>query len=538
MKLVRPRVMYDFESILGLLYSFIQQPSVAPSKLELDIVSISELLRGLQDGQFSSEDLVRVRYKKTYIERIAQVNSTIRAVAEINRASIAIAKQKDHERSRGSCRGILHGIPILVKNLFLTTDGLKCTYGCTGLLDAVPSIEATTVRKLREQGAVILGVANGSQFANFRNTSGWSAVGGQCLGIYHTDQSPSGSSSGSAVAVALGLCAAALGTETSGSIIMPLSKSAVVGIKPTVGLTSRYGVYSASEWQDTVGVLAKNVQDAVILLTAITGPDDKDPFTISDPRDGIGAQKVRTGTDFTKACTNLGLDGLRIASSTDLCKIPRHLLKKVDKTTTQLFNRAIDEMRSIGATIIDPANYSKFGVDRSSPISGGDHDIALTVDVYNNMKRSLSNFATNPHNLYTFEDVIEYLKTTPAEEASIRTLEYFENYVTIDMGKQIPKLLERYSCDVIMLPTKVACEPADVGGNPVVGVPMGYYPEDTEVTRKQSNGLVDIGPGVPIGVSFIGKRWDDYKLISVAYAFEQATLARSNGKPVVRCTRG
>jgi amidase len=132
------------------------------------------------------------------------------------------------------------------------------------------------------------------------------------------------------------------------------------------------------------------------------------------------------------------------------------------------------------------------------------------------MKRSLSNFTTNPHNLHTFEDVIEYLKTTPEEEANIRTLEYFENYVTIgqkytreseeykrslahrlDVGKQIPKLLERYSCDVIMLPTKVACEPADVGGNPVVGVPMGYYPEDTEVTRKQSNGLVNIGPGVP-----------------------------------------
>ncbi|KAM3072192.1 hypothetical protein ACMFMF_007585 [Clarireedia jacksonii] len=173
-------------------------------------------------------------------------------------------------------------------------------------------------------------------------------------------------------------------------------------------------------------------------------------------------------------------------------------------------------MRRLGATIVDPANYSKFGVDRSSPVSGDDYDIALTVDVYNNMKQSLSNFTINPHNLHTFEDIIEYLKTTPEEEADIRNLEYLENYVTIgqqytresreykrslaqrlDMGKQIPKLLERYSCDIIMLPTNVACEPADVGGNPVVGVPMGYYPEYTEVTRKQSNGLVDVGPGVP-----------------------------------------
>ncbi|PQE26568.1 amidase protein [Rutstroemia sp. NJR-2017a BBW] len=414
--------MYDFESILGLLYSFVQQRPVAPSELGLDTVSISELLHGLQERRFSSEDLVR-----TYIERIAQVNSTIRAVAEINGASIAIARQKDHERSQGSYRGILHGIPILIKNLFLTTDGLKCTW----LLDAVASIEATTVRKLREQGAIILGVANGSQFANFRNTSGWSAVGGQCTGVYHEDQSPSGSSSGSAVAVALGLCAASLGTETSGSIIMPASKSAVVGIKPTVGLVSRYGVYSASEWQDSVGVLAKSVRDAAILLSAIAGPDDKDPFTISDPRDKIGAQKVGAGTDFAKACTKLRLDGLRIASSTDLCKIPRHIMKKVDMTTTRLFNHAIEVMRNLGAMTVDLANYSKFGVDRSSPVSGDDYDIALTVDVYNNMKRSLSNFTTNPHNLHTFEDVIEYLKTTPEEEANIRTLEYFENYVTI-----------------------------------------------------------------------------------------------------------
>jgi amidase len=132
------------------------------------------------------------------------------------------------------------------------------------------------------------------------------------------------------------------------------------------------------------------------------------------------------------------------------------------------------------------------------------------------MKQSFSNFTTNPHNLHKFEDVIEYLKKAPVKEADVRTLEYFENYATIGqkytgeseeykrslaqrlgMGKHIPKLLERYSCDIIMLPVKVACEPADVSGNPVVGVPLGYYPEDTEVMRKQSNGLVDIGPGMP-----------------------------------------
>lgn len=161
--------------------------------------------------------------------------------------------------------------------------------GCTGFLEAIPSIEATTIIKLREQGAIILGIANGSQWANFRCTPAWSAVGGQCIGVYHKNQHPQDSSSGSAVGTALGLCAAALGSEvcgfsiacerrgltlggqTCGSLILPAQKSAVVGIKPTVGLTSRYGLYSASEFQDTVGVLARSVKDGALVLTAIAG---------------------------------------------------------------------------------------------------------------------------------------------------------------------------------------------------------------------------------------------------------------------------
>ncbi|ESZ96658.1 hypothetical protein SBOR_2917 [Sclerotinia borealis F-4128] len=506
--------------------------------MKLDQISIAEILEGLKNGDFSSEDLVR-----TYIKRIEQVNATVCVVSEINQNALKIAREKDEERSRGLARGILHGVPILIKNLFFTTDGLKTTFGCTGFLEAISSIEATTIIKLREQGAIILGIANGSQWANFRFTPGWSAVGGQCLGIYHRDQHPQGSSSGSAVGTALGLCAAALGSETCGSLILPAQKSAVVGLKPTVGLTSRYGLYSASESQDTVGVLARSVKDAALVLTAIA--DKNDPPSIVDPRDLICSRKPIEVPDFTKACISRRLDGIRMA-------VPRHLFKNVDSTTMHIFTNAINTMKSLGAIIMDPASYSRFDADRSS-CTGDEYDLALRIDIYHNIKKTLLHFSTNPYSLHTLSDIISYTLATPAEEASTRGYSFFasclhagqtysrnsEEYLNSkaereNMGKQISKLLDKFECDMILLPTNLAMEPADVGGNPVVSVPMGYYPEGTEVIRK-GNGLVDVGPGIPIGICFIGRRWDDAKLIAAAYAYEQATRWREKGKLVVRC---
>ncbi|KAJ8063912.1 hypothetical protein OCU04_007762 [Sclerotinia nivalis] len=531
--------MCDFKSIVDIFRSRLVPRRRTMPTLKLDQISISEILQGLKNGHFSSEGLVR-----TYIKRIEQVNSIVHVVSEVNHNAVEIAREKDEERSRGSARGSLHGVPILIKNLFFATDGLKTTFGCTGLLEAIPSIEATTIIKLREQGAIILGIANGSQWANNRCTPGWSAVGGQCLGIYFKDQHPKGSSSGSAVGTALGLCAAALGSETSGSVILPAQRSAIVGIKPTVGMTSRYGIYLASDSQDTAGVLARSVKDAALMLTVIAGEDQKDPITILDPRDSISCRKPNKPPDFTRACKSRKLDGVRIA-------IPRHILKNVDPTTIHLFTNAINTIKSLGAIIVDPASYSKFNPDRSS-FTGDEYDLALRVDIYYNMKKSLSHFPTNPHSLYTLSDIISYTIATPAEEASTRGYSFFESCLEAGktyspnseeyknsknereyMGKQIPKLLDKFECDMIVLPTCVAVEPADVGGNPVVSVPMGYYPAGTEISRL--NGMVDVGPGIPIGICFIGRRWDEEKLIAAAYAYEQATMWRERGKMVVKC---
>ncbi|KAF7943182.1 hypothetical protein EAE96_011119 [Botrytis aclada] len=480
---------------------------------------------------------------KTYIKRIEQVNSIVHVVSEINRKAIDIAREKDEERSRGLAQGSLHGVPILIKNLLFTTDGLKTTFGCTGLLEAIPRIEATTIIRLREQGAIILGAANGSQWANNRCTPGWSAVGGQCLGIYHKDQHLEGSSSGSAVGTALGLCAAALGSETSGSVILPAQRSAVVGIKPTVGMTSRYGMCVSSDCQDTVGILARSVKDAALVLSVIAGEDEQDPITISDPRDSIFCQKPNKITDFIKACNSRRLDGVRIA-------ILRHILKHVDPTTIHLFENALDTMRSLGATIVDPTSFSSFNTDRSS-CTGDEYDIALKVDIYHNVKKTLSYFSTNPRFLYTLSDVIAYTIATPAEEATKRGLGHFESALEVGkkyardseeytnslaethMGRQIPKLLDKFDCDMIVLPTNVAVEPADVGGCPVVSVPMGFYPPGTEIVRQ--DGMVEVGPGIPLGISFVGRRWDDEKLIGTAHTYEQATRWREQGRMVVRC---
>lgn len=227
------------------------------------------------------------------------------------------------------------------------------------------------------------------------------------------------------------------------------------------------------------------------------------------------------------------------------------MLKNLDPTTIHLFTNAINTLKTLGAIIVDPVSYSKFNPDRSS-CTGDEYDLALQVDIYHNMQKSLSHFSTNPHSLSILSDIISYTITTPAEEASTRGYAFLESclqagksyshnsdeYINSKaereyMGRQISKLLDKFECDMILLPTCVAVEPADVGGNPVVSVPMGYYPAGTEVTIQ--NGMVDFGPGIPVAVSFIGKRWDDEKLIVAANAYENATLWREKGKMLVEC---
>ncbi|KAL1855192.1 hypothetical protein VTK73DRAFT_8628 [Phialemonium thermophilum] len=253
-------------------------PKLYDAKLE-------DLTGGLESGCFTSVDLV-----KTYLARIDEVNDQLHAVLEVNPDALDIAAQLDAERAAGHTRGPLHGIPILVKDNIATCDKMNNTAGSYALLGAKVPRDSPTVAKLRAAGAVILGKTNLSQWAQYRSnngTSGWSSVGGQVYGPYYPHEDPYGSSSGSGVASALGLAFASLGTETHGSIVMPSNRAHCVGIKPSVGLTSRYLVVPISLHQDTVGPIARSVRDAATVLSVIAGADEYDSYTSAIPNGGV-----------------------------------------------------------------------------------------------------------------------------------------------------------------------------------------------------------------------------------------------------------
>src|SRR6266540_126600 len=251
-----------------------------PKEFELDELTISDLQEGMKSGKFTSRSLV-----KKYLDRIEEIDNhgpAINSVIEINPDAISIAETLDRERKEKGARGPLHGIPILIKDNIDTADRMMTTAGSLALVGSHPAQDAFVAKKLREAGAVILGKTNLSEWANIRSnhsSSGWSGRGGQTKNPYVLERNPCGSSSGSGVAAAANLCAAAIGTETEGSVVCPSSANSLVGIKPTVGLVSRAGIIPIAHSQDTAGPMARTVSDAAALLGALTGIDSNDPVT-------------------------------------------------------------------------------------------------------------------------------------------------------------------------------------------------------------------------------------------------------------------
>src|SRR5437763_28201 len=252
----------------------------APPRFELDEATIADLQQQMQAGRASARSIA-----EQYIARIEAVDRSgpsLHSVIEVNPDALAIADQLDAERRAGRVRGPLHGIPILVKDNIATADKMMTTAGSLALAGVKPPADAFVAARLREAGAVILGKTNLSEWANFRSThssSGWSGRGGQTKNPYALDRNPSGSSSGSGAAVAANLAAAAVGTETDGSIVSPSTNNALVGIKPTLGLVSRTGIVPIAHSQDTAGPMARTVADAAALLAAMSGPDPAYPAT-------------------------------------------------------------------------------------------------------------------------------------------------------------------------------------------------------------------------------------------------------------------
>ena len=482
---------------------------------ELNEVTIADLQKKMEAGTHTSRSLTELYLKR--IDAIDKNGPKINAVIELNKSALDMADNMDKERKAGKLRGPLHGIPVLIKDNIDTGDNMHTTAGSLALSDNFARQDAFIIHKLRQAGAVLLGKTNLSEWANFRSsrsTSGWSSRGLQTKCPYVLDRNPSGSSAGSGAAAAANLCTIAIGTETDGSIVSPSSVNGLVGIKPTVGLWSRSGIIPISKTQDTAGPMARTVRDAAILLGALAGTDAADDATL----------KSKPEKDYTKYLDANGLKGKRLG----LVKI-EHLASSTDK----LFKTAIETLKKQGAEIVE--------VDldaRLKPIEGAEFTV-LVYEFKDGLNRYLSRANAKVKSL---EDVIAYnkqneekampfFKQETAELAQtkgdLNSAEYVEAVAkTTKYSREgIDGILKENNLDALIAPTNgfAVCidlingdydngfsfsGTAAMAGYPHITVPMGAW------------------HNLPIGLSFVGTAWAEGRLISLAYAYEQASKKR------------
>lgn len=500
-------------------------------------VTIEEILAGFSNASFSSVDLT-----KAYIARINETNNILHAVIEINPDALSIAADMDAMRLNGSSLGPLHGVPILIKDNIGTADKMNNTAGSYALLGATLPRDSTMAAKLRQAGAVILGKANLSQWANYRSSNssnGWSARGGQTYGAYLDRQDPSGSSSGSAVGSSIGLAAASLGSETDGSIISPSQLNSVVGIKPTVGLTSRALVIPISSHQDTVGPIARTVKDAALLLSVIAGPDAADNYTSAIPNHG-------TLPDYVGACVLGGLRGARIG-------IPRQLIRAtIPPYISASFEKAVALVATLGATVNNNVTIPSFAAYSNST----SEMTVLQLDFKYDLPTSyLSMLSSNPTNVTDLPSLINFTTNYPAEEYPARDIVTWQSAIALNYSitsatgqaavntsisnggtNGILAALDSFNGSALMVPSIYASKIAAIAGYPIITIPLGFAPLNTSIVYNAINTTVLAGPGMPYGVSFIGRRFSEETLIRLGYAFEQATLVRETRTPLIMPT--
>ena len=439
-------------------------------------------------------------------------------VSEILSNALSIARSLDEEWKASGPSGPLHGIPVILKANIDTADQMYTSAGSLALAEHVPAEDAFVVQRLRDAGAVILGKGNLSEWANFRSTkssSGWSSVGGQTLNPYNTRRSPCGSSSGPAVAVAANLVSVSVGTETDGSVVCPAGITGIVGIKPTLGLVSRSGIIPIAHSQDTVGPMARTVRDAAILLTAMTGTDSDDSATAA----------AETHHDYSANLTADALNGKRIGI------IRSWHGAGSDQRIDDIYTASIEKLKEAGAVIIDDikiepgdmydAEYEvllyEFRADLNTYLenSGAPVQSLAELIVYNDAN------AATVMPIFGQEILIDAEAKGPlTDEAYLTALETSKNI----SQSAIDKLIAEHELDALISPTNGpawlidhingdsfgigSSSLAAISGYPSITVPAGFV------------------SGLPIGLSFISKPWNEKQLIEIAYAFEQTTGVR------------
>lgn len=484
--------------------------------LEMDIPQIQA---GYKNGDFTIKDLVQA-----YLERIEAIDKdgpALGSIIQVNPDALEIAEALDKEMKDGKVRGPMHGIPVVLKDNIDTHDKMATTAGSKALMNSHPLQDSYIAKKLREAGAVIIGKANLSEWANFRgelSTSGWSGLGGQTKNPYDLSRNPCGSSSGSAVSVSANLTVIAIGTETNGSIVCPSHQNGIVGIKPTVGLLSRSGIIPISFTQDTPGPMARTVRDAAICLGAMVGIDSADSKTL--------ASEGKYYTDYTQFLKKDGLKGKRIGLFTE----PLGVNFKVDS----LMNAAVEYLESQGAQVIS--------IDKIS--TGGAENASFEVMLYeykdglNNYFKSLGPDAP----IKNIEDLIEFNLSDTTElmyfnqkylemardKGDLNSQEYKTALATMMKGTReegIDRVMNENKLDAIIAPTGSpawktdlingdsfqlgSSSPAAQSGYPNITVPMGFV------------------EGLPVGISFFGRQWSEPLLIEIAYSYEQGTKHRA-----------
>jgi amidase len=492
----------------------------ARAEFKWEEATLAELQTELAAGRVTS-----VQLTAAYLARIATLDRAgprLNSVIELNADALAIAAELDAERQAGRLRGPLHGIPVLVKDNLDTADGMQTTAGSLALVGQKVPRDAHVVARLRDAGAVLLGKTNLSEWANFRgsnSSSGWSARGGQTRNPYALDRNPSGSSSGSAVAVSANLAPVAIGTETNGSIVSPSSACGIVGFKPTVGLVSRSGIIPLAASQDTAGPMARTVADAALVLAAIAGRDERDPATRAIPAEVLAAlgQPLPAGA----------LRGARLG----VVRGPFGISSRVDP----VLERAIAALRASGAEVVDDVKVAALGKFGSST-----YEVLLFE-----FKDGLNRYLAEPGRvapIRTLAEAIAFNEANAARELAFFGQEDFldaeargalsapayvkarETAQRLARAEGLDAALDIGRFDALVMLTRGPAAMTDhvlgeksAGGSATLAAVAGY----PSVTVPAGDLF-----GLPIGVSFVGRAWSDARLLALAADFEERTRAR------------
>jgi amidase len=512
--LVRPQLILSSEKTAAPLRS---QPI---KSFELEEVTIAELQAGMKAGKWTARAVAQ-----KYLSRIEEIDKrgpSLNSILELNPDALSIAEQLDRERKTKGARGPLHGIPVLIKDNIDTADRMTTTAGSLALAGSIPLKDAFLVQRLRAAGAVILGKTNLSEWANIRSShssSGWSGRGGQTKNPYVLDRNPCGSSSGSGAAIASNLAAVAVGTETDGSVVCPSSANSLVGIKPTLGLISRSGIIPIAHSQDTAGPMARTVTDAAILLNILAAVDPDDAVT--------GESRGKSSADYTQFLDSQGLRGARLG-------VPRKYFGFNDQVD-KLINSSIEEMRKLGAVIVDPAEIETTGKFDDSELE------VLLYELKADLNKYLSTLGPRAP-VRSLKEIIEFNEKNSDREmpffgqdlfikaeakGPLTDKEYLDALAKnrkLSRVEGIDAVMSKHNLDAMVAPTGGPAWPTDllngdhftggystpsaVAGYPHITVPAGYI------------------HGLPVGISFFGRAYSEPVLLKLAFAFEQATKAR------------